>query len=57
MFRLLPQNFWFELQCYHKYGSTTVTHSRDKSLFLPLDTNEIGVKYEQREVPGTVFIL
>ena len=22
-------------------------HSRDKSLFLPLDTNEIGVKYEQ----------
>jgi hypothetical protein len=26
---------------------------RDKSLFLPLDTNEIGVKYEQREIPKT----
>jgi hypothetical protein len=29
-----------------------VWHSRDKSLFLPLDTNEIGVKYEQREGCG-----
>ena len=31
-----------------QYGDAE-NHSRDKSLFLPLDTNEIGVKYEQRE--------
>jgi hypothetical protein len=26
------------------------TDDTDKSLFLPLDTNKIGVKYEQREI-------
>ena len=31
-------------------------YARDKSLFLPLDTNEIGVKYEQREPVRTVVL-
>ena len=30
-------------------GRVQPDHSRDKSLFLPLDTNKIGVKYEQRD--------
>jgi hypothetical protein len=38
------------LQPLEKRSVNVVQHSRDKSLFLPLDTNEIGVKYEQREL-------